>query len=217
MAAVATKRQHQNSRGQKITSSITNVLAVAVTRFERIPLTLAFLMSAVSHWMLNGTTSALLAELVLEDWTRDIPGTLTVGCCGKTDLAGKAASGPKHARDPRVRAARAAGAGERISPRPGEVEVSEEEMPPAPSTPAGSEMDVAPAPSAPYTPDFGDDDLVPPGMGQAESDPLDDIVPPGIGQSESDPLDDVAPTDLEDGGPNEPVPENKLVERLRKG
>ena len=84
VAAVATKRQHQNSRGQKRTSSVTNVLAVAVTRFERIPLTLAFLMSAVSHWMLNGTTSALLAELVLEDWTRDIPGTLTVGCGGKT-------------------------------------------------------------------------------------------------------------------------------------
>ena len=84
VAAVATKRQHQNSRGQKGTSSITNVLAVAVTRFERIPPTLAFLMSAVSPWMLNEITSVLLAEWVPEDWTKDIHGTLTVGRCGKT-------------------------------------------------------------------------------------------------------------------------------------
>ena len=39
--------------------------------------------------MLNRITSVLLAELLPEDWTKDIHGTLTAGCDGKilTSLA----------------------------------------------------------------------------------------------------------------------------------
>ena len=67
VAAAATKRQRPNSRGQRRTSSIASALAVAVTRFGRILLILALQMSAVSYWMLNGTASVLLAELLPED------------------------------------------------------------------------------------------------------------------------------------------------------